>query len=73
VPTTIRDLANIVVELTGFAGTIHWDASKPDGQLTKVLDVTRMRKRLGYTCRTSLREGLKKTVAWFDEFGHNSR
>jgi len=66
VQTTIKELAEIIAELTGYRGRIRWDASKPDGQMYKGFDVTRMRKRLGYDCRTSLREGLKKTIAWFE-------
>jgi GDP-L-fucose synthase len=62
--TSIRELTETIRELTGFAGEIAWDASKPDGQLEKIFDVTRM-KALGLACPTSLREGLRKTIDWF--------
>ena len=62
--TSIRELTETIRELAGFEGEIAWDASKPDGQLEKIFDVTRM-KGLGLSCPTSLREGLKKTIDWF--------
>jgi GDP-L-fucose synthase len=65
VPTTIRELVDTVAELTGFRGEVRWDASKPDGQIYKGFDVTRMQARLGYRCPTSLRQGLAETIEWF--------
>jgi GDP-L-fucose synthase len=65
--TTIKELVETVAEVVGFDGSIHWDTSKPDGQMLKGFDVTRMREWLGYECHTSLREGLQKTVKWFEE------
>ncbi len=62
--TSIRELTETIRELTGFAGEIAWDTSKPDGQLEKIFDVTRM-KALGLACPTSLRDGLRKTIDWF--------
>jgi GDP-L-fucose synthase len=64
-PVTIRELVETLAGLVGYRGEIVWDRSKPDGQMEKGFDVTRMRSWLGYECRTSLREGLAKTVAWF--------
>lgn len=65
-PVTIRELVTTVAELAGYRGRIVWDASKPDGQMQKGFDVTRMKTWLGFECRTSLREGLAKTLAWFE-------
>jgi GDP-L-fucose synthase len=65
VPTTIRELVEAVKEVTGYEGDVVWDTSKPDGQMYKSFDVTRMVERLGYICRTPLREGLQKTLDWF--------
>jgi GDP-L-fucose synthase len=62
---SIRELTETVAELTGYRGKVVWDASKPDGQLYKGFDVTRMREILGCECRTGLREGLRKTIDWF--------
>jgi GDP-L-fucose synthase len=65
VPTTIRELVETTAELTGFRGQIRWDTSKPDGQMFKGFDVTRMQNELGYRCPTSLRQGLAETIDWF--------
>jgi len=64
-PTTIRELTETVAELTGYRGKIVWDRSKPDGQLHKGLDVTRMKEWLGCECPTGLRDGLRKTIDWY--------
>ena len=61
--TSIRELAETIKELTGFKGKIEWDASKPDGQMVKIFDVSRL-KSLGLSCPTMLREGLNKTIDW---------
>ena len=71
VQVTIRELVETIAELTGFDGEIRWDATKPDGQLYKGFDTTRMRERLGFQPATSLREGLAKTIAWY-EANHES-
>jgi GDP-L-fucose synthase len=62
--TRIRDLAVLIAELTGFRGEVLWDRTKPDGQMVKIFDVTRMRA-LGLHCDTPLRAGLERTIAWF--------
>jgi GDP-L-fucose synthase len=62
--TSIRELTETVAELTGYRGRIEWDATKPDGQMDKIFDVSRM-KALGIECTTPLREGLARTIAWF--------
>jgi GDP-L-fucose synthase len=67
IQTTIKELVETVAEVVGFTGTINWDTTKPDGQMYKGFDVTRMREWLGFECKTSLREGLQKTFAWFEE------
>jgi GDP-L-fucose synthase len=65
VRTRIRDLTETVADLVGYEGEVRWDATKPDGQMEKVFDVTRMRDWLGCECPTPLREGLRKTIEWF--------
>jgi GDP-L-fucose synthase len=65
VGTSIKALAELIQELAGFTGRIEWNTSKPDGQMVKVLDATRMQRSLGWTPPTSLREGLAKTIAWY--------
>lgn len=62
---TIRDLARLIADLTGFTGEIRWDRSKPDGQPRRCLDVTKARELFQFTAKTSLIDGLKKTIAWY--------
>lgn len=61
---SIRELAETVKRVTGFEGEIVWDRSKPDGQMDKIFDVTRL-KALGLSCDTTLEEGLRRTTEWF--------
>lgn len=62
---TIKDLANLIKELTGFEGKIVWDKTKPDGQPRRMLDVSRAKKEFGFVAGTSFEEGLKKTIDWY--------
>jgi GDP-L-fucose synthase len=61
---TIRELAGLVREVTGYQGGLAFDTSKPDGTPRKLLDVSRLRA-LGWQPRISLRDGLKNTYEWF--------
>ena len=61
----IRDLAELVGELTGFDGDIAWDRSKPNGQPRRRLDVSRAEELFGFRARTSFRDGLDRTIAWY--------
>ena len=67
VETTIRETAELVAELTGFDGEIVWDTSMPNGQPRRSLDTSRARERFGFEARTSLRDGLERTIAWYRE------
>jgi GDP-L-fucose synthase len=62
---SIRDLAELVAELTGFAGELRWDTSKPNGQPRRKLDTSRAEALLGFRARTPLRDGLEHTIAWY--------
>jgi len=62
---SIRALAELVADVTGFAGTIVWDESMPNGQPRRGLDASRARDAFGWEARTPLREGLERTVAWY--------
>ena len=62
---SIRELVETTAGLCGFEGEIVWDTSKPDGQMDKGFDVSRMRSLLGFECKTSLRDGLLKTIEWY--------
>jgi GDP-L-fucose synthase len=63
---TIKDLTHLVARLSRFEGKITWDTTKPDGQPRRCLDVTRAREQLGFTARTTLEDGLAKTVDWYE-------
>lgn len=64
---SIRDLVGLIAKLTGFNGKIVWDASKPDGQPRRKLDISRAEKEFGFKAKTSLGEGLMRTVEWYRE------
>jgi GDP-L-fucose synthase len=61
---TIAELAQRIAEVTGFAGNIEFDRSKPDGTPRKLLDVSRLQS-LGWRAAISLPEGLKDAYTWF--------
>ena len=61
---TIRELAETLKSATGYKGRIVWDESKPDGQMDKIFDATRLHG-LGLHCPTTLDQGLARTVKWF--------
>ena len=64
---SIRELAELVGELTGYEGEIVWDTTKPNGQPRRKLDVSRAVDRFGFRAHTTLRDGLETTIAWFRE------
>jgi GDP-L-fucose synthase len=61
---TIRELVEIILEVTEYKGEIVWDVSKPDGTPKRLLDMTRLFD-LGWKPKVSLREGLTKTLEWY--------
>ena len=63
---TIRDLVELIVRLTRFAGEIRWDSSKPDGQPRRALDTSRARERFGFVATTDFEEGLRRTIEWYE-------
>jgi len=64
--TTIRELAETIQDLTGFSGSLEWDPSQPDGQPKRTLDVTRARDLIGFEAATSLADGLKLTIDYWE-------
>jgi GDP-L-fucose synthase len=62
---SIRGLAELIAELTGFTGEITWDESMPNGQPRRSLDASRAKELFGFEARTSLREGLERTITWY--------
>jgi len=64
---SIKDLAELIVELSGFEGKIVWDTSKPDGQPRRSLDISRAREEFGFEARVPFEEGLRRTIKWYRE------
>lgn len=62
---SIRNLTQLIVRLTGFSGTVEWDASKPDGQPRRCLDTTRAEHAFGFRASTDFETGLRKTIEWY--------
>ena len=66
---TIRELAELLCTLTGFEGELIWDATQPDGQPRRRLDVSRAEREFGFLAKTSLAEGLRDTIEWYQNCG----
>lgn len=64
---SIRDLTELVAELVGFEGDVVWDTSKPDGQPRRGLDTSRAEQEFGFRAKTPFREGLARTVEWYQQ------
>ena len=62
---SIRELAELVAELTGYHGEIVWDTSKPNGQPRRKLDTSRAEELFGFRAQRTLREGLAQTIEWY--------
>lgn len=63
---SIKDLTEAIKAVTGFAGALVWDRSKPDGAMLRRMDVSRI-NGLGWRARTSFADGLKASYDWFVE------
>jgi GDP-L-fucose synthase len=64
---TISDLASIIAKIVGYKGSLVFNPAFPDGQPRRCLDVSRAAERLGFKARMGLEEGLRKTIAWFEQ------
>jgi GDP-L-fucose synthase len=62
---SIRDLAELIREATGFRGSITWDTTKPAGQPRRALDTSRAEALFGFRAQVPLQEGINRTVAWY--------
>jgi GDP-L-fucose synthase len=63
---SIKELVGLVSRLMNYRGEVVWDSSRPDGQMRKIFDVTRMKRLFGFTCDTTLEAGLRETISWFE-------
>jgi GDP-L-fucose synthase len=64
---SIKELVELIVELTGYQGKLEWDTSMPDGQPRRKLDVSRAQREFGFTAEVELREGLQRTIEWYSQ------
>lgn len=62
---SIRDLAELIARIMDFKGEIRWDASKPDGQPRRSLDVSRAEREFGFRAQTNFEDGLRATIDWY--------
>ncbi|HEX4242763.1 MAG TPA: GDP-L-fucose synthase [Steroidobacteraceae bacterium] len=69
---TIRELAETVMEVTGYRGALTFDTTKPDGTPRKLLDVARL-TGLGWRPSISLKSGIESTYAWYQEHSSEAR
>ena len=68
---SIKDLATLISQLTGFDGELVWDTTKPNGQPRRVLDTSRAEQYFGFHAQVPFEEGLRRTIEWYRE--HRSR
>ena len=66
---TIRELSELVVKAVGFEGTVEFDASKPDGTMRKLIDVTKLHS-LGWTHKVEIEEGVARLFQWYKDSLH---
>lgn len=66
---TILDLAQLIARLSGFHGRLLWDPTQPDGQPRRCLDVSRAERAFGFRARTPFEDGLRRTIAWYEQHG----
>ncbi|MFT5204297.1 MAG: GDP-L-fucose synthase [Candidatus Aldehydirespiratoraceae bacterium] len=62
----VKELVEIVAELSGFEGRIRWDETRPDGQPRRCVDASRARELFGFAANTDFREGLATTIEWYE-------
>ena len=62
---SIGDLTRTIAKYTGFAGTIRWDTTKPNGQPRRALDVSRATREFGFRAKTDFESGLRRTIEWY--------
>jgi GDP-L-fucose synthase len=62
---TIRETAETIARVTGYTGTLKWDASKPDGQPRRRIDPSRAAELLQWTAQMDFTQGLTETVQWY--------
>jgi GDP-L-fucose synthase len=69
---SIRELFDLIRTLVGYRGAVRWDTASPNGQPRRCLDTSRALAEFGWRAKTTLREGLQKTIAWFNHVSNHS-
>lgn len=64
---SIRELAESIKSIVDYQGVVKWDSSKPDGQPRRCLEVSKAKEYFNFEAKTNLIDGLRKTVAWYEE------
>jgi GDP-L-fucose synthase len=64
---SIKDLAEMIVRLTGFKGKLVWDITQPNGQPRRGLDVSRAKEYFGWSAQVPFEEGMRRTIDWFKQ------
>ena len=62
----VRHLVGVIADMVGFTGEVVWDSTKPDGQLRRVLDVSKAEKEFGFRAKKDFKTGLKETIEWYE-------
>src|SRR5439155_2506509 len=65
VATSVREVVELLQAITGFQGRVVWDTTKPSGQERRLFDVSRAKREMAFVAKVSLREGLERTVEWY--------
>ncbi|MHA1167755.1 MAG: NAD-dependent epimerase/dehydratase family protein [Candidatus Hodarchaeales archaeon] len=63
--TSIKELVENIVEITDYSGKLFWNIEKPDGQMKKILDISKLKNQIGWESKLSLKDGLKDTIDWY--------
>jgi GDP-L-fucose synthase len=67
IEVTIKHLIETIARLSRFEGEIRWQTDRPDGQPRRQLDTSLARAKFGFAAQTSLADGLRKTIDWFEQ------
>lgn len=69
----IKELVEIIAELTGYENKIKWDTSKPDGQPRRCLVTSKAEQEFGFKAKTNFESGLEKTIEWYKTQNRGNR
>ena len=70
---SMRDLARKIADAVEFRGDVVWDATRPNGQPRRMLDVSRAKEGFGFVAQISFDRGLEQTIRWYRDKGHSVR